>query len=236
MVAIDARGLVVLHIGRVNRADGPAEGYVRFGQFGRLVDTILVGFNGAPVRNPLEGAAVFRAGEPGGLLRARLRQYFPEPLHDLNGAVWVSWAGAGTDIVRGSTETSGRAVTRLPFGQPDRAARDARERHIVAELTGRDIPESAVRHALREHRVLEDVPILEGLFVDRHGRTWAWRQGRHPDSLTVTVIREPAAPATQFTVSRSQWRARAVWGSELIMGGEEDSTGEPLLVRIRLAN
>lgn len=236
MVAVDDNGRIILHAGRLTQSRGPAEAYVRFGgSRGRIQDTLLVTFGTAPVINPLERAAVFRAGDAGAYVRARLRQFFPEPLHDVNGGHWVSWAGTGPDVLRGRSSAATPAAVSLPVSSIGGAQRDARERRIVSALTGQDIPEQELRKHARESGVFDQVPLLEGLFVDRIGRIWAWQEGRHPDSLLVTAIEPSGALAVRLTISRGQWRARDVAGNDLVMAGADDSTGEPLLIRARLA-
>ena len=231
-VTVDDRGSIVLHVGRLVNGRGPAEGYVRFGEHGRVRDTLFVTFNKSPTVNPLEGAGVFRTGDAGGYARARLRQYFPEPLHDMNGAHWVSWSGAGVDVLRGTSGTS--ATVNLPIVAPGRQQRDAREHRIMSALTTQDIPEQELRRHARESGVFEQVPILDGLAVDRSGRIWTWQEGRHPDSLVVAVIDAAGALLTRLTLSRGQWRARDMLGTDVVLAGADNATGEPLLVRARL--
>jgi hypothetical protein len=233
MVAVDDRGNIVLHVGRLAHAGSPAEGYVRFGEHGRVQDTLFVAFNKAPTVNPLAGAGVFRVGDPGGYVRARLASYLPDPLHDMNGAYSVSWSGSGSDVLRGGTAATPVSIN-LTLSVPGRDQRVAHERRIISALTSRDLPEQEVRRHAREHGVFDQVPILEGLSVDRTGRIWAWQGGRHPDSLIVTAVGPGGAPAADLTISRAQWRSRDFWGADVILAGEDDSTGEPLLVRARL--
>lgn len=235
MVAVDDRGRIVLHVGRLTLAGGPAEGYVRFGGRGRIHDTLFLRFDKAPIVNPLEGAGIFRAGDAAGYVRARVRRFFPEPLHDMNNGYWVSWAGADPRVQRGSTSTATAETVALPLSTVSREQRAARERRIVSALTGQEISEQELRRHGRETGVFDQVPLIEGLQVDRAGRIWAWQEGRHPDSLLVTAVGATGTVAARLTIARGHWRARDFRGAELVLGGADDATGEPLLVRARLS-